>query len=304
MNILSLDLNLLRVFHVLAQERSVTRTAERLDLSQPAVSNALRRLRESFGDPLFVRGKGGMAPTPRGADLVEPVADALHKIETALVGGSQVDPSQIVEPLVITSADEEIVLHGADILRALDLAGCTAPLQFLPLDKAYRADELWRNRQALTLTTILFAPNGLKQRKAYDDHLLCLLRSDHPAAEHLDLAAYLAARHILVAPLGGDPQGYLDDWLREQGHARQIQLVSHTFGSVPMLVRKTGLIATVPSRLAVLHQDDPTLTSLPLPIAAPPFGVHIFWSERYDKDPVNKWFRDLVHSAMLAEPEP
>ncbi|MEM9206148.1 MAG: LysR family transcriptional regulator [Pseudomonadota bacterium] len=303
MNISTIDLNLLRVFHVLTEERSVTKTAERLGLSQPAVSNALKRLRSLLHDELFVRGQGGMVPTPKAERLIEPIGDALRSMETALLGGEQIDPTRIVEPILITCADEEIVLHGADILRSLDACGCPAPIQFLPLNTEYGAAQLWRNRLSLTVTTILFAPEGLKQRKVYDEHLVCLVRADHPAAKNWDLDAYLEAEHLLIAPLGGSPQGYLDDWLRSEGLSRRIRFVSHSFGAALNLVHETGLIATIPSRLAE-RSEDPRLVSLPLPVSAPPFSLHIFWSERYDNDPVNKWLRNRVYSAMSGVTQP
>ena len=298
MNINALDLNLLRVFHVMLEERSVTRASEQLGLSQPAVSNALKRLRLAFDDDLFVRGKGGMVVTPRAEELSIPIAEAMQQIEIALIGGANVDPARIKEPITITCADEEILLHGSAILDALECAGCRAPVQFLPLDTRYRTDMLWRSRLAVTITTILFAPEGLKQRKIYDDYLVCLMRSDHPAAKQLDLEAYIAAEHLLVAPLGGSPFGYLDDWLRKKGLARTIRLITHSFGSAHSLVEETGLLATIPSREAARQDRLGNLTVADLPIDAPSFGVHIFWSERYDNDPVNKWLRDTIHQAM------
>ncbi|MBY6160347.1 LysR family transcriptional regulator [Mameliella alba] len=298
MNINSLDLNLLRVMHTMAQERSVSRTADRLGLSQPAVSNALRRLRQTFGDELYLRGKGGMTPTPRAEELARPIAEALSIIETALIGDNSFDPSRIVETITITSADAEILLHGADILSAFQRAGFRAPVQFLPLAPGYRSDELWRNRLAIAVTTMLYAPEGLKQRKAYDEHLVCLMRSDHAAAGGLDLETYLDADHLLVAPLGGAPSGFLDAALREQGLSRNIRLITHSFGSAAELVRGSGLIASIPSRQAARHAQDERLTIAPLPITIPPYSTHLFWSERFDNDPVNKWLRKTVHAAM------
>ncbi|MEL7465367.1 MAG: LysR family transcriptional regulator [Pseudomonadota bacterium] len=298
MNINDLDLNLLRVFSALAQERSVTRAADRLNLSQPAVSNALKRLRTAFGDDLFVRGQGGMAPTTTAQALSEPIADALKRIEAALVGGPEIEPSRIAEPITITCADEEILLHAADILDALDRAGCRAPVQFAPLSTDYGAHALWRSRLALTITTILYAPDGLRQRKVYDEDLVCLARADRFAAGAFDFDAYLAAEHLLIAPLGGAPQGYIDQWLTREGKKRTIRLVSHTFGSAHSLVRETGLIATIPRRRAARSPYGDDLVVLPVPFEAPGFSLHIFWSERYDDDPLAKWLRDLVWTAM------
>jgi len=300
MNIVDMDLNLLRTFKMVAEERSVTRAAERLGLSQPAVSNALKRLRNLFEDQLIVRGAGGLHLTPRGEELALHLAEVMVRIEAALTGGSDIDPSRITEPIVITSADEEILLHGADIVAALEHAGCLAPVQFLPLNPGYRADVLWRKRLSVTLTTMLYAPDGLKQRKLYEEHLVCLMRADHPAARSWDLEAYLAADHLLIAPLGGPPSGYLDDWFREQGRERRVRLISHTFGSAPSLVTQSGLIATLPSRQAALAAHDDELITLPVPADVPPFSVHMFWSERYDNDPVSKWLRALLFDAIAS----
>jgi len=299
MNVREIDLNLLRVFDTVAEERNVTRAADRLDLSQPAVSNALKRLRTLLGDPLLVRGPGGMSLTPRGAELASRLGEVMQAIEGALLGGSEIDPTRITEPIIITCADEEILIHGADILATLDSMGCRAPVQFLPLNMEYRADVLWRQRLAVTITTMLYAPDGLKQRKLYDEDLVCLLRRDHPDAEHLTLEAYLASDHLLIAPLGGPPKGYLDDWLRSRGQSRTIRLISHTFGSAATLVEGTGLIATLPRRQAERHSGNPDLITAPVPAEVPAFSLHMFWSERYDTDPVSKWLRLSLSRAIL-----
>ncbi|MDJ0858843.1 MAG: LysR family transcriptional regulator [Dinoroseobacter sp.] len=299
MNINDVDLNLLRVFQAVAEERSVTRAADRLGLSQPAVSNALKRARKIFADQLLVRGSGGMHLTPRGEQLAHRLEDVMDGINAALAGGSEVDPSRIVEPIIITSADEEIILHGANILAGLERAGCDAPLQFLPLNTRYRADVLWRQRLAVTITTMLYAPEGLKQRKLYDEHLVCLMRKDHPTVDDFDLDAYLAADHLLVAPLGGPPTGYLDEWFRKQGRERRVRLISHTFGAAASLVEQSGMIATLPSRHAAKAAIAEHLIVRPVPADVPPFSVHMFWSERYDNDPVSIWLRSTLYEAIL-----
>lgn len=284
---------------MVAEERSVTRAAARLGLSQPAVSNGLKRLRDLLKDQLLVRASGGLHLTPRGEQLAANLSDAMTQIEAALTGGPDVDPSRITEPIIITSADEEIVLHGADIVAALERAGCAVPVQFLPLNPEYRADVLWRKRLSVTLTTMLYAPDGLKQRKLYEEHLVCLMRADHPAATSWDIEAYLAADHLLIAPLGGAPSGYLDDWFREQGRERRVRLISHTFGSAASLVKQTGLIATLPSRQAAIAAADAELIIRHVPADVPPFSVHMFWSERYDSDLISKWFRKTLYDAIV-----
>lgn len=287
---------------MVAEERSVTKAAERLGLSQPAVSNALKRLRAVLDDKLLVRGSGGLHFTPRGETLALHLDEVMTRIESALTGGPDVDPSRITEPIIITSADEEILLHGADIIAALEREDCPAPVQFLPLNPEYRADVLWRKRLSVTLTTMLYAPDGLKQRKLYDEHLVCLMRADHPAATSWKLEAYLAADHLLIAPLGGPPSGYLDDWFRQHGRERRVRLISHSFGAAASLVKQSGLIATLPSRQAAIAAANPDLITRPIPTNAPPFSVHMFWSERYDTDHVSKWLRQTLYSAITQKP--
>lgn len=226
------------------------------------------------------------------------IANALNEIEAALSGRAAIDPARIVEPIAIICADEEILLHGGTILAAIEQAGCQAPVQFIPLSTDYRSDVLWRNRLSLAITTILYAPQGLKQRKVYDEDLVCLVRSDHPLAAAMGSREYLAAEHLLIAPLGGTPQGFLDVWLKEQGMERTIRLISHSFGSAHALVRETGLVATLPRRQANRRPFGDALKAVPLPFSVPPFSVHIFWSERYDSDPSNRWLRDTVNGAM------
>ena len=214
------------------------------------------------------------------------------------MGGPDIDPSRIAEPIIITCADEEILLHGADILAAIEAEGCFAPVQFLPLNTEYRSDVLWRKRLSVTITTMLYAPESLVQRKLYNEHLVCLMRADHQAAHALDLEAYLAADHLLIAPLGGPPSGYLDAWLRETGRERRVRLISHTFGSAADLVEHSGLIATLPSRQAARGAERASLVTNPVPAEVPPFSVHMFWSERYDKDPVSIWLRNTLFKAI------
>ncbi len=297
MNIKTLDLNLLRVLDALYQERSVSQAADRLGLSQPALSNALRRLRQALGDPLFVRGAGEMMPTSRAEALERPVRQALAEIEQALSGGPGFDPASVTEPVLIVAADEEINFFGPAIVTALTGAGCNAPVQFLPLDRQYRADTLWRHRLSCTLSTMIYAPDGLKQRKLYDEHLICLIRSDHPDAAQFELDAYLAADHLLIAPLGGTPRGIVDTLLQESGRKRRIRLVSHSFSAAPALVLQTGLVATLPYRRATGHPFGARLATRPLPFDLPPYSIHMFWSERYDRDPANIWLRDLLATA-------
>lgn len=183
-----------------------------------------------LSDDLFVRGAGGMVPTPWGAALSS-VADALQTIEAALVGGP-------VEPALMRKTS---FMAGPSLTRRT-VPGALRRCSSCRSTPACRADLLWRSRLAVTVTTILFAPDGLKQRRVYDGDLVCLLRDDRPAAEAFDADAYLASGH-LIAPLGGAPEGYLNAWLREHGLSRTIR---HSFGSAHSLVRETGLVATLP----------------------------------------------------------
>jgi DNA-binding transcriptional LysR family regulator len=129
------------------------------------------------------------------------------------------------------------------------------------------------------------------------------MRSDHPAVGGLDLDTYLASDHLLVAPLGGAPSGYLDAWLVKRGKARSVRLITHTFGSAAPIVRQTGLIASIPARQAALWAGAEDLVVRDLPFEVPGFTVNVFWSERYQKDHLNIWLRNIVHGAMSGKGE-
>ena len=302
-NIHTMDLNLLSALDALIQERSVSRAAERLDLSQPAMSNALRRLRTLLDDPLLVRSGNAMVPTPRALEIQPVVRRTLEDLNNTLFGATTFDPSTHFEALTIATTDSDIAVFAAALHARLVAAGVPAPLRFLNLDPSYAQTLLESGAVALAVGALELAPETLRQMRLGEDSFTCVMRRGHAlAGGPLTLDAYLAAEHILVAPLSGAPRGMIDSALAQDGRKRRIAVVVPSFFAALDLAGKTDLLATLPRRMAGAALDRSGHVSAHV-MHEPAFlrhKIHIraFWHPRFDKSPVNVWLRGEVRRAF------
>ena len=284
-------MNLLRVFDAVLHERGVTPAAARLGLTQPAVSNALARLRAVFGDALFVRTAGGMDPTPFARELSEPVRQALALLESALAHGPGFDPAsssrafrfymsdvgqiEFLPPLVERVRRlapgvrlEAVGLGVEDLSAALAAGGLDLAMGFLPS----------------------LAPPVLR-RALFRDPYACLMRAGHPI-KVLTKRRFLEASHALVSYRGG--HRVIEETLERAGLARRITLRVPHFTVVPMILERSDLILTLPSRVARVYERRGNLKSLPLPLPIPQADVGVHWHERFEGDPGNRWLREQL----------
>jgi DNA-binding transcriptional LysR family regulator len=288
MNVHDIDLNLLRVFDAVLHEKGVTPAAARLGLTQPAVSNALARLRKILGDALFVRTPRGMDATPFARELAEPVRQALALLESALAHGPGFDPAtatrafrfymsdlgqiEFLPPLVQRDAPavrlEAIALEVEDIADALAAGGLDLAVGFLPG---------------------LGAP--VRRQALFKDPYLCLMREDHPT-ETLTKKRFLEASHALVTYRGG--HRVIEEAMERAGVARRIALRVPHFTVVPMVLERTDLILTLPARVARVFERRGKLKALPPPVPIPQAEVAVHWHERFEADPGNRWLRGLM----------
>ena len=291
MNVQDIDLNLLRVFDAVLHEKGVTSAASRLGLTQPAVSNALARLRKTFGDALFVRTPRGVDATPFARELAEPVRQALALLESALAHGPGFDPAtstrafrfymsdlgqiEFLPPLVERVQREApgvrleaIALEVDDIAAALAAGALDVAMGFLPA---------------------LAAP--VRRRAVFRDPYLCLMRADHPI-KALTKKRFLDASHALVTYRGG--HRVVEEALERAGLARRIALRVPHFTVVPMVLERTDLILTLPARVARVFERRGKLKALAPPVAIPPAEVAVHWHERFEPDPGNRWLRGLM----------
>lgn len=287
----SLDLNLLLVFDAVHRERSISRAAAALHLSQPAVSNALARLRRHLGDPLFERQGQGMAPTPQAKALAGPIRQALEMLERGLRGPQHFDYAHAEREFVIALEDygETVILpHFVDSL------GCEAPgvrVRIRPEPSARLAAELRDGTVDLALDYFPIAQPGFRSEAVLTETLLTLARPDHAGlGERLTLEAYLAQRHVVLAAREGT-RPMIDLALAKRGQSRRIAVTVPHFQSMPVLVRGSDLLATLPRRMALLYARHFGLRTCAVPLRVPQFPVYLIWHEAVDADPGHAWFR-------------
>ena len=289
------DLDLLRCFASLHSERHLTRAANRVGLSQPAMSRALIRLREAFRDPLFVRATRGMVPTPRADQLATQVSAVLDAAR-ALVEPAAFAPAQLTRNFTIGSTD----FFDADLMpRMIATMGEVAPHATLvtrPIT-ADLDDALATGRLDLALGVKVNIPPGAMTTRLYEDTFVCAIRQDHPlAGKKLTLARFVELSHLFIAP-GGTPGGPVDDALAARGLHRRIAARTHSFMSAPSIIAHTDLILTAPRRV-IAHLAKPFgLHVLPVPLPLPGIPIYMMWHPRVQADPTHAWFRGLLATA-------
>ena len=294
MNVADIDLNLLRVFDAVLRERGVTTAAARLGLTQPAVSNALARLRAVFGDALFVRTPSGMAPTPFARQLDDPVRQALALIESALAHGAGFDPATSSRVFRFYMSDlGEISFLPPLVERVRQLApGVQLEASGLPLEDIGGALGSGALDVAVGFLPGLAAP--VRRRRLFRDAYVCLMRTDHPRiGARLTRKLFEEASHALVSSAGSGHR-VVEEALERNGLTRRIALRVPHFTVVPMVLERTDLLLTLPSRVARVYEEGGRFKSLPPPVPIPPADVGVHWHERFDRDPGNRWLRELI----------
>jgi DNA-binding transcriptional LysR family regulator len=307
-NFRTLDLNLLRVFDEVMAERSLTRAARNLSLTQPAVSNALRRLRETLGDELVQRSGQGMAPTPRARAIWPAVRDALQQLQLSLIPNEFV-ASQATSTFVLAMADAtaaELIPGLIDILereapgvsmrvvplttrdprRLLDEQACDLAIGYFP---AVLAD--------LTAHSQSDEPLPFSHQRLYDGEYVCVMRKDHPLAPgRLTLDQFCAARHMLVS-FSGRPYGFVDEALASLGRKRQVVLTVNQFFTAGRVVANSNLLTVLPRHFVSVTGIADQLQLQPLPFEVSPVHVDAIWHRRSQLRGAHEWLRQAVSRA-------
>lgn len=291
-----IDSHLIRILHTLLEEKSVSRTADLLGQSQPAISVALRRLRELTGDPLLVRSGTRMVPTAHGLSLMAPVAQALSGIEDILHPAQCFDPAQTSRTFRIASPDYLDVFFVPALLERFHQEAPHARLEFTHLLSGGGYE---RNLESgfvdLVIANWHTPPEHLHLQPLCDDRLVCLMREDHPiGAGKLDKAAFVSANHLAVTTHNGSGPGTIDTALRSTGLRRNIASTLPYFGVAPYVLVKSDLIFTTTLSFARHYASVLPLRIEPLPIAAQPLRYYQLWHERTHRTLESKWLRGLV----------
>jgi DNA-binding transcriptional LysR family regulator len=296
MDIRAVDLNLLKAFDALTNERAVTRAAGRIGLSQPAMSHALSRLRDLFADDLFVRTPTGMEPTARAREIAPLVAAAIEHIEAALNLGVGFDPAKSAGIFTAGMAEyAEVALVGRLAAAFADQAA-RATLRLTPLTGADAVEQLDRGAIDVAVAYFNTLPAHVESVLLLRDPFVVVARRGHPiAGQKLSLEAYAAVNHILVSPRG-NTSGALDRILVDFGLRRRITVLVATYLALPVALAASDLVATVPSRMARQIAATAEIEIMPLPIDFS-MTVSMAWHRRAASEPAQAWFRALLIDA-------
>lgn len=308
MNFRTLDLNLLRVFDVVMSERNLTRAADQLAMTQPAVSNALRRLRESAGEALFTRSAFGVKPTARAEAIWPAVQAALNQLRETL-DPSDYDPRAQPHAFVVAMADATAALILPALMADLEGLGARASLRVLPLATRDPSALLEHGEADLAIghfpdvamrVSGLGAQAPLMQRALYRSHYVCVMRRGHPLADApLDLDRYCAADHLLVS-FSGRPQGLIDEALAAVQRSRRLALTVNQFFTAGRVVARTDLLTVLPEAFLGVTGAADELVARPLPLAIAPLQVHLLWHRRHDRHPAQRWLRSRIEALPQA----
>jgi DNA-binding transcriptional LysR family regulator len=289
-----LDLTLLLVFLGLLRHRKALDVAAELGLTQSAISQSLKRLREIFGDELFLRRPHGMEPTATALALEAPVAAAVDALRGALGAARTFDPATATGLVRVAALDaEQAVLIPRLAARLRQLApGLT--LSVLPLGRGAAMDALSEGRADLVLGYVWDLPEAISGAPIYEESFLVAGHPEIlPHAPHVSLDDYCAADHVLISP-GGDLRGVVDDQLEAVGRSRRVILGLPAFLPALAAVAASPALVTLPARVARAFAPGFGLVTAEPPIPVRTFPVSIFWHRRNEADPKTNWIRQQL----------
>jgi DNA-binding transcriptional LysR family regulator len=300
MSFRTFDLNLLRIFDAIMTEQNLTRAAERLATTQPAVSNALKRLRETLDDELLMRTAHGMKPTARAEELWPAVRSALSSLEAA-IAPENFDVAETQATFRLAMADSTASLLLPRLMRAIKKEAPGLDIRMLPLTT--------RDPRAMLLQSDIdmaignfpgvvsqlsggqTSASAIRHQRLYSSESVCIMRKDHPLArDELTVDSYCAAHHALVS-FSGRAHGPADEALAAMGRQRRIALTVNQFYTVGRVVAGTDLISVVPRHLVASTGVIESLVAKELPFTLPVVHVDMLWHERDTRHPSHKWIR-------------
>jgi len=298
------DLNLLVYLDVLLRERNVTRAASQLGLSQPAMSNGLRRLRQLFDDPLLIRTSEGMSPTERADELQPIIRNVLSTIDQAVQPRSEFNAGTAERVFRIMASDyAESTIFPHILSRLRDEApGITLDIM-TPSDVSFHDVE--QGKVDMVINRFDSIPQSFHEKLIWKDSFACLLSAENPIRDDFTLDSYLGAQHVWVSKTGmgvgvginpDDVQrlGWVDGALNLIGRKRRITVFTRHYQAAMLLAEQTDLIVTLPSKAALLQADNPRVVVREPPFEIPPIDLKMAWSPLLQNNPAHRWMRRLI----------
>lgn len=293
MDLRDIDLNLLVVFNQLLLDRSVSTAGEKLGLTQPAVSNSLKRLRAALKDDLFLRTSKGMEPTPYALHLAEPVIYALNTLQTALTTRDSFDPFASTRTFNLAMTDIGEMYFMPPLMVALSRLAPQVRVSTVRPNSANLKEDMESGTVDLALGLLPNLQTGFFQRRLFRHKYVCVFRKGHPLAKSpMSLKQFSELDHVgVVAANTG--HGEVDGLLERAGVKRNMRLVVPHFIAVGHILQSTDLIATLPERFAERCEAPFGLVISPHPARLPDIAINLFWHAKFNRDPANMWIRQL-----------
>ncbi|ELX12858.1 transcriptional regulator LysR family [Janthinobacterium sp. HH01] len=300
MHISKVDLNLFIVFEAIYAEGSITRASLKMNLTQPAISHALNRLRQLFDDPLFERQGHVMVPTPLARSIIDPVRQSLRGFEVTLNGAERFDAATSERAFSLALRD---VLEASVLPPLMARVARDAPsvgLHTLQVGRRELESELAAGTLDAAIDILLPLSNDIRRTLLATDQTVVLVRRDHPLVSGaLDLDGYLKLEHIQTSSRRRGP-GLEDFELSRLGLQRRVRLRCQHYFAACRAVSQTDLALTMPERLARVVNQQFGNQILPFPLQMPSLDIYLYWHANVDNDPASTWLRGQVNAAMRA----
>jgi DNA-binding transcriptional LysR family regulator len=290
----SIDLNLLSVFQEVYRERQISAAARRLGLTQSAVSNALARLRRTFGDELFVRTAHGMQPTPLAQQMAEPIGAAMAQVALALSQRSRFDPATSTRRFTLAMTDVGEVYFMPVLVERCRALAPGVEIASLRANALSLKEDMETGRVDLAIGAFEDVSEALFQRQLFRQRFVSMFRSSHPLARGtVDLARFVASTHLIV-DAAQSPYDRINVLLEKAGVAAQARFRVPHFTAVPYIVAASDLVVTVPQKLAESAASPFGLKWIEPPLQLPTLQTNVFWHRRFNHDPGIQWLRGLI----------
>ncbi|MDP3668937.1 MAG: LysR family transcriptional regulator [Telluria sp.] len=298
MELKDVDLNLLLVFHQLLMERRVSRVAEKLGLSQPAISNALNRLRRLLGDELFLRTSKGMEPTPYAIQLAEPIAYALSTIHNSLNQRASFDPATSERRFTAGMTDIGEIYFLPKLMDALARVAPHVSVSTVRNTAVNLRDEMEAGHVDIAMGLLPQLKSGFFQRRLFRQRYVCMFREGHALDKpQITLKQFSDAEHVVVVA-AGTGHSMVDESIERKGIHRNVKLTVPHFVAVGHILSTSDMIATVPERYARECAKPFGLKYVTHPVMLPEIGINVFWHAKYHKEPGNQWLRGVVFDSF------
>lgn len=292
-----LDLNLLATLEVLIEEKNVTKAAQRLNLSQPAVSAQLSRLRDLFDDQLLIPARHGMTPTAKALELIPALRHALDQVRYTLATHQEFNPSQTNLTVSLACTDYLQAIISTSMINKLRLQAPHIKIALRTLEPSRLEAQMLAGEVDLALMTPEQAPPSLRTRHLFDETYVLIGRENHPhLTENMSLDVYAQLEHIVVSLNDGSFLTPVDQALNTLGYKRNVVLSASSFLMIPEMVAQSDLVALVPKRLVEGREYLKIVTS---PIAENGFSVGMVWHERNHGHPAQRWVRETMYHLMM-----